>query len=446
MHRIIPMFPLVLLAPLLSACAMTDGQELDCDAARDILAGCGDGSDPAVCGDDAPAATLLSSGECTTSGGKADLLGNAGYGDACTWDWQCGFDQGLICQAGHCTHEQIESPCSLPTPDYLAMTAEQKQEALFTLHERSPAVPTFGHGALEDAHAALFAVSSFVLPPNGAKSITHTFTRSCDVFAEPQTKQVHALGTVAEAHLRIDDDSPFTGLFAPGEVVPALIRFSIANPVIAPLANLSDELDFDLMPPRLLEFIPGIGIKLFVDGRQSENILAMDSLAGQGSDHNYFLHDFTNNFTAHAPDSEDPEIRARYEKNPVNHHVMCEVGKRFVEALHLVGVTDNELPFHRPVTGLARVRVDGTDVANPFSPDWLVFAPSSEVLNNPVATDSEPGVDFRDKLASLHAGTVVFDIFAVTGGIQRHIGVLELESTPSPSEWGDHNLFMQHPL
>lgn len=423
--------PLLLVIPVILTGCSSD--ELDCDRAAEIIARCNDGADPARCGDDSPAAKLLDSGECTTLGGKGDFFGARGQGEACTWRWQCDFDSGLTCKGGVCDHLDIESPCALPTPDYLALSADEKQSVLFSLHQKSPTVALDAYG---DALFALEQVLDFLVRPRGAETIVHTLTRTCDVFAEPTTKRVHALGTVARARLVFTGDSPYTGLLAPG-TVPALIRFSIANPVLG--VSLPE-----LIPD--LEFIPGIGIKLFVDGRESENILAMNSLAGQGNDHDYFLHDFTNNFSINAPDSGDPASSARYDTNPINREVMGHVGTRFEEALSLVRGSEGAVPFHRPVSRLSRVNLDGTDVATPAGPDWLVFRPTADVRGDAAVSSSDPSIDFREKLGHLASGDRVFEIYGVEDGQEKFIGFLELESTPRPSQWGDHELFIQHAL
>ena len=426
MRSVIPVLSLA----VLGACG---SEELDCARAFEIISSCDHDSDPDVCGDDAPAVQLFDSGECGTLGEKGDVLGNRSLGEACTFRWQCDLGSGLTCLEGVCNRFDIEEPCALPAGDYMGLTPDQKLDVLFSLHEASPTVRLDAFG---EALFALERVLDFLVRPRGAEKIVHTLTRSCDVFAEPTTKRVHALGTVAKARLVFTGDSPYTGLLAPG-AIPALIRFSIANPVTG--VSLPE-----LIPD--LEFIPGIGIKLFVDGRESESILAMNSLAGQGDVHNYFLHDFTNNFSAHAPRSNDPAISERYEANPVNHEVMAHVGARFHEALKMVHGGDGAVPFHRPINRLARVRVDGTDVADPVSPDWLVFRPTADVRSNQTVVNSDPTVDFREKLANLGAGDHVFEILAVTGGVEKFIGFLELDSAPRPSEWGDHELFIQHAL
>jgi hypothetical protein len=109
---------------------------------------------------------------------------------------------------------------------------------------------------------------------------------------------------------------------------------------------------------RFLEFIPGIGMKFFRNGQLSGSLVAMESLAGQGDDHNYFKYPFSPDFSYTAPagfnrsidlkdqapnrqraanhgfyDEARTKIFNRYMNNPVNNLVMIVVGKRFKQML-----------------------------------------------------------------------------------------------------------------
>lgn len=419
------------LLPLLTGCDSdpASDQPLSCADAVDVLAGC-EGSAAAHCADDGPAAQRLAEPDCST-GGKADVFGNRVEGEPCSWSWQCSFDEGLLCVEDACGHVSVEDPCALPTPSYLALSGWDKQAALFELHQRSELVDL---GSVGNAASALAATVGF-LPPHGGRHIAGTMMRTCDVFAEPQSKQVHALGSTAKARWVIEDGSPYTGLLASGEV-PALIRFSIANPITG-----AEHPDFVPDP----EFIPGIGIKLLVDGQPSQNVVAMESLAGQGNDHNFFLHAFSNNFSAMAPTSGNPHAIERYGTNALNREVMEIVGRRFEEVLNLLTGEVGE-PFHRTVSPLAGVDAAGRGVPDVASPDWLVFRPTSEVRDDDRVTDSSPGVDFRIKLGGLREEQTVYEIYAVEDDQERRIGRVVLESVPKPSAWGDRELFIQHTI
>ncbi len=125
-----------------------------------------------------------------------------------------------------------------------------------------------------------------------------------------------------------------------------LVRFSIANPVGINLNINQKSLS--------LEFIPGLGMKFLVDGRKSVDLLAMESLAGQGDDQNFFKYEFSPDFSAHAPadfntglGQDKKDIIARYEHNPVNHHVMNLVGKRFTQVIsHVTHISPERIDPH----------------------------------------------------------------------------------------------------
>ena len=399
-----------------------------CQEAIEILASCDEDGDPTVCASDSEAATLAFSAECSGNSDKADLFGHGAIGESCSWDWQCSFDSGLQCIDEQCNHLVDADPCALPDAEFQSKSGRDKQGQLFALHEASPSV------ALDDFSAALAALTRVagMVAPHGATKITATFTHTCDVFAEAEVKRVHALGIFAKADLVITEDR-YTGLLAEGRV-PALIRFSIANPVLG--VSLPS-----FIPD--LEFIPGIGIKLLVDGRPSENIVAMDSLAGQGDDHNYFLHDFSNNFSHHAPTSSLPESKERYATNVINRETMSLVGDRFSQALAFVNSGDQS-PFHRPMRSLADVSANGGDVQAARSPDHLVFRASESVRSLPKVIASEREIDFRDKLRHIPTGTAVFDIIAVERGEETTIGIVELTSPLRTSQWADREFFVQH--
>src|SRR5262249_7029476 len=141
-------------------------------------------------------------------------------------------------------------------------------------------------------------------------------------------KRVHALGSVASAKFIVTQETKFTGLFQKtGKAVPILVRFSLANPVWT-----KDQSKFALSPleeaHRItqiqgLEFIPGVAIKFFFDNKPSEDLVAMDSLAGQftssgAPDRRYFAKPFMTNFTAHSPLDPKEGYAAIYNRDPQN--------------------------------------------------------------------------------------------------------------------------------
>ncbi|OUS24790.1 hypothetical protein A9Q99_23645 [Gammaproteobacteria bacterium 45_16_T64] len=401
----------------------------ECTEAITTLANCEATSDPTVCDLQSEAVNTAFSLQCTMDKEKSDIFSTQPEDASCSWDWQCNYDSGFLCLSGTCSHLPIDDRCDLPSEEYNSLSGRQKQAALMALHvDSEPTAVNDFNGAL----LALHRVADFVIPKFGAEKITDSMTQTCDVLPEPSIKQVHALGSLASADWIIED-SQYSGLFEQGSI-PALIRFSIANPVLG--------VSLPSFIPNL-EFIPGISIKLLVDGRESGNIVAMDSLAGQGSDRNFFLNPFYNDFSHNAPTSEFPASKARYANNVINHEVMKTVGIRFQETLHLIG-DDSTTPFHRPVHSLAEYRGDGSAVVDPNSPDYLVFRATADINDNSTVVDSTTEIDFREKLSAIQNGTPIFDIFAVEDGIENKIGYIKITSVPTPSLWADRQFFVQH--
>jgi hypothetical protein len=82
---------------------------------------------------------------------------------------------------------------------------------------------------------------------------------------------IHAHGSLAPVRFDVvANNLGLTGLFSSGAQY-GLMRLSLAGD---PASGVS----------------PGFGLKLFVDGQISANLIGMFSLDGQGADYNYFRH------------------------------------------------------------------------------------------------------------------------------------------------------------
>jgi hypothetical protein len=351
-------------------------------------------------------------------------------------------------------------------PDHAQMIFDNEALAQ-TARFLSPAVPgsheTFGHGSLD-----------------------HTLSLACDTLVKPQVKMVHAIGTLAQGHLLLyprlkklnpsgimteEVDSPWTGLFDPVKndfSVPLLVRFSIANPLFHSLEIAGKSLS--------LEFIPGLGLKFLINGQKSIDLLAMESLAGQGLDHNYFKYEFSPDFSAHAPPEFNTapdgdaksEILERYEHNPVNERVMGWVGERFFEAMKGVyGLKDDQLDRHAPagpnpfiisLQGMSRVDKTGRTLAPHLQkrPWRLVLRPAldniegqrlDQIRDSTAYSVFHKETDFRAKLSHLQAGDRIFYVLAETRVGERYtIGEIVLDSAPFASEFADREFFLQHEI
>jgi hypothetical protein len=374
-------------------------------------------------------------------------------------------------------------------PSFNKLSAAEKLKTFMDRHGATAINP--GQDQLILDTEAMVATGKFLSPavPGAHESLghgalDHTLILTCDTLPPPQhAKMVHALGTLAKAHLllypkakklnpsgvMIDEvDSPWTGLLDASKnegSVPLLIRFSIANPLLA-IAGKS-------LP---LEFIPGLGLKFLIDGQKSIDLLAMESLAGQGIDHDYFKYEFSPDFSAHAPPGfntaldgdEKTEINERYDYNPLNKTVMGWVGDRFFESMKTVyGLKDDQVDRHSPagpnpfiisLQGLARVDKKGnTYSAQKQKRPWrLVLKPALdniEAQRLDQIKDSTPfsafhhETDFREKLSHLQSGDRVFYVLAETQAGKRYaVGEIVLDSSPFPSKFADREFFLQHEI
>lgn len=339
------------------------------------------------------------------------------------------------------------------------------------------------------AAQALLATSKF-LSPNvneslGYRSLKPTFQHQCELFEEDQVKKVHALGTLAIGHMNVYEklkeldardqktgreiQNPWTGLLGSSSAggIPLLLRFSIANPV-GPTIGVGDK-------SLSLEFIPGLGLKFLIDHQKSVDLVAMDSLAGQGTDHNFFKYEFSPDFSAQAPKdfntaqgTEKKQNLGRYNRNPVNAQVMGLVGKRFFDVIpHIMNVKASDLdphstlgphPFIIDIQPLAAFDKNGNSVApeSQKRPWRLVFKPAldnidiqrrSQILDKVPYTPGKLATDFRAKLAHLQPGDRVYYVIGESRDKKRYIiGEIILDSSVSPSEFADKIYFIQHRL
>jgi hypothetical protein len=265
-----------------------------------------------------------------------------------------------------------------------------KQEYLWQagiLASRYPKLPSLqsGHGWRD-----------FVDLAGSALSLNTSFDHISDQMPRNRLKVIHAYGSVAPVSYEADVDSPYTGLFG--------------EPVVCGLARLSLAGD-----PKRIGFTPGMALKLFVDGRPSVNLHVMNSLNGQGSDQNFFAHDFTNQI----PRPSGAVLR-------------------LAEAYF---ATAKPVPTQLSVDHVARLGAEGLDVESPSAPSQLFFVPGAGVATRSTTTE-----DFRDELAGLPETTVLYEVWATAGDRDepRHIGRVVTRGHFVASRWGDEGLFFRH--
>lgn len=342
---------------------------------------------------------------------------------------------------------------------------------------------------LKYATAAMAATTKFLAPSVtenfGFRSLRPTFNRECELFQEKETKKVHALGALASGRMIIypklkklgpndkiagEVESPFSGLlqYQGNEAgIPLLLRLSAANPIGHTIEVGGKSL--------LLEFIPGLGLKFLIDGKRSVDLVAMESLAGQGKDQNFFKYEFSPDFSKHAPSDfnaatglEQKQMLERYNKNLVNHHVMNLVGQRFFQVIpDITGVPLDQIkahsnegphPFVISIQNLAQIDSKGNSIAaNAQKRPWrLVFKPAldnvlaarkAQVVSSDAYVPGKVETDFRYKLGHLKANDRLYYVIAETEDKKRYaLGEVVLTSAVSPSPFADNLYFVQHQL
>lgn len=217
--------------------------------------------------------------------------------------------------------------------------------------------------------------------------LERTFATASDERA-PRTKIFHPFGSVAKVRYEARGGHPYTGLFETGG--EGLARLSLAT----------DE----------KTYIPGIAMKLFVQGGPSVNVHAIPSFDPQTS----------RDFFERAPSNEIPP------PSNVAIKLFSKLARRIAD------------PLRRPVDHLAAVRPDGACVSDPVAPRRIHFRPAE------VHFPADSTADFRDLLATIPAGTVIYAVHAETPEGEVHIGDVRTCSPFVASEWGDRVLHFQH--
>jgi hypothetical protein len=307
---------------------------------------------------------------------------------------------------------------------YDELTGREKRDYLFDQGIR----PTAYQGAdLPDVVNGILLFSESSLASVAHHLLAATLTRESDELESPKPKLFHTYGTTAKVVFTAAPGTPYTGLLS--ETVPGLARFSYAGPVSG------------------IGVVPGLGLKLFVDGgHPSESLVVMRKLDRQDSAIPFFhgAHNsvFQNPFTNILPDPEAANL------------VMRVVKARF-ETVVAAGKG-----LDQPLDGFGRVHANGEPVpaGEAAAPSRVIFRPTAEAK-----AASDPRLDFRDDLArNVKAGTPIYEVFALdereetelnAQGVRevedllahaRKIGTIATESEFIASSYGDYRLFFKH--
>lgn len=203
--------------------------------------------------------------------------------------------------------------------------------------------------------------------------LERTLDMNDDVMPGDRPKIIHPFGAVAMVELDIDPevDTPYTGVLDRQRGgATGLVRLSLAAPAT-----------------RDKSITPGMGLKLFVDGAPSLDLLAMNHTVGQGRDFNLFSNTFTH------------DLRRKHKELRPPQKLM----KVFFER-----VTSE--PRRLTIDHFAAVQADGSPVAAPTVPGRLRFTPHPDAA---ATFERRHGDDFRDPLRSIPVGTRLWHVEAL---------------------------------
>lgn len=294
-------------------------------------------------------------------------------------------------------------PWGLNMPaDYQSWSADAKQDHLWV------------NGALRTSYAPGHVPAIEPIDIGGLiNAVLWTKVRDVtDVTPPGYSKPIHPRGALAKVQFVPSAGHPFTGLFQGAD--HGLLRLSVTG------------------DPSDRGFAPGLALKLFVDGRRSENISALYTLSGQGSNHNIFANEMSN-------------------------YVQPEVNETLgTTALFSLVSTK---PTLLVMSDMAKVNQDGSTVGSVKAPTQIYFVPNASVRN----TLSTAPHDFRDDLTALAAGTRVYDVYGTSQTIRTSlfpwvteryarerrdsavkIGELVTTSEFTLSQFGDTGIFFKH--
>lgn len=235
--------------------------------------------------------------------------------------------------------------------------------------------------------------------------LVRTFLRTDDMMEPTRPKIIHTAGSVAAITFEPNEASTFSGVLAKPPTGGALgiLRFSLAIP-----------------PKGKKAITPGIGLKLFVDGKPSLDLLAMNHTVGQGRDFDLFANTFTH------------DLRNEHEELRPPQRAMQFFFKRVAEN-----------PRHLTIDHLAAVSQDGSTVEKPIVPDRLVFRPHADVRR---VFRGRQHDDYRDVLATIPVGSTLYHVDAVAAGDDGSdvcIGTITTKSRFVSSAAGDR-MFFRH--
>jgi hypothetical protein len=275
---------------------------------------------------------------------------------------------------------------TLTSAGYRAVTAAAKRDLLWEAVSRNP------YATLPPTRFSMLQMVSDLL---NRRELRRAFEVEDDI-RPPRAKLFHPFGTVAKVRFEPEPGHPFTGLFATGG--PGLARLSVAL----------DQTNYS----------PSAAFKVFVDGQPSQNILLDQALERQSSGD--FFERAPTNITI------EPTIP------PLSR--IWPVVKWWLSAI--------APPMHQYLDSVAARAGDGTSVLGPVAPHRVLFIAPPELREDPADR-----TDFREKLARIPAGTILYRMYGMTSSDdvdKTLVWTVRTESAFVASSFGDHILSLRH--
>lgn len=226
----------------------------------------------------------------------------------------------------------------------------------------------------------------------------HPFGTVAKVVFEPHQGVAGVIGRLADGTVIPAEPHPYTGLFRSGGV--GLVRLSLAS---------ADD-----------PFIPGVALKMLVDGAPSANVLAIPSFNGQDG-RDFFLRTPTNVL----PGTSD----------------LGFLGKLTIGLFIRIQQRAVPHPLVLSLDRLASVDKSGARVEHPRAPFQIELRPAG--VHTPAADET----DFRTALAAhVPAGSVIYNVFGRDEGASTwwYLGALRTQSGFVASAYGDRELHFVH--
>ena len=293
------------------------------------------------------------------------------------------------------TRWQPEAP-----EDWVRQSAAEKAawltDAIAATAYSSVSRPPLGFPPPREMPAAIRTVLS-------TEELSRTLDHTGDFMPEGRPKIIHTQGTIAAVELETDDNSPWTGLLASpanGGGALGILRLSLAAP-----------------PGPGRGHVPGLGLKLFIDGHPSADVCAVNHTNGQGRDSNLFANDLTHDLS----DTHDQLRRPQA--------MMGQLFKR-------VSIQPRRLS----IAHLVERDRSGAIIAEPAAPEKIVFRPCADVRD---LFDGRHGEDYRQTLRSFDHADCAHIYELRHGPDGQLIGRLRLRTGFIDSKAGDR-VFFRH--